>query len=161
MHKFSPSAGFLPRQSCFPAAHHRDDDSIQVKDSAACVTLLCSVCPRQNLFGLDGRGYMQHLVFHKKVFSLGESFNQLVPPSVAEGALEMTRCSTHLRLPSQLSAAGQGASLSTPSSQGQAGCFPNHSQENSPPAEMEREGAWMGFPAEMRLSLPPPSARGR
>lgn len=50
MHKFSPSAGSLPRQSCFSAANRRDDGSVQVKDSAS-VTLLCSICPRQDLFG--------------------------------------------------------------------------------------------------------------
>lgn len=79
MHKFSPSAGCLPRQSCFSAAHHRDEDSAQVKDSAS-VTLLCSICPRHNLFDLHGRGYTQHLVFYENILSLGKGFKQLVPP---------------------------------------------------------------------------------
>lgn len=83
MHKFSPSAGFLPRQSCFSAAHRRDDNSAQVKDSAF-ATLLCSICPRHNLSGLAGRGYTQHLVFYKDILSLGKGFNQLVPPSMDE-----------------------------------------------------------------------------
>lgn len=83
MHKFSPSAGSLPRQSCFPAAHHRDDNSVQVKDSAF-VTLLCFICSRYNLFGLGGRGYTQHFVYYKNILSLGKGFNQLVPPSMEE-----------------------------------------------------------------------------